>query len=212
MPPPASRTERCARLRISGVALSWITAAALGGCATEFIPSNPPPGFATTYPRQLTLAEPSAHEVVVIINDNTRMIHAGMFVADVLVDPAGSYLATRRRRSDWHHPSLADYVRFQLEDGPRVLLYRFTLDETAWAAMQKRIAHGGSTLPMFCAAKVQNLLSGVGPFRDLPTTWIVTPHALGQQLDRTLYAHADVGSCAWPDGTSCAPVDTAHQR
>lgn len=69
--------------------------------------------------------------MVVVVNYNSPVgNHAGLWAGALLSDPAGSYLAIRARDPAWRGPSLADYVRYQVEDGDRVFFYRFTLPET----------------------------------------------------------------------------------
>lgn len=189
------------------LACACASAVLLAGCATpSIVTQTPAPLFGVTYPRQLSLAEPGPTEVIVVINDNARTVHAGMWVGSQLIDPAGSYFSGHHARSDWHGASLADYVRFQLSDGPQVKLYRFKLPAEAFAQLQSRANRAGGTMPLFCASAVQNLLSGIVPFQSLSNTWLITPHALGERLDAILLQSDTSGACLWPNGASCRPM------
>ncbi len=185
---------------------------ALAGCAhTRSTPQTPAPLIGNGYPEKLGIAEPGPREVVVIINDNTQMVHAGLFAGATLLDPAGSYEGTRRLDPQWPGFSLQDYVRFQLEDGPVVKLYRFTLAPQQFAQIQARVDAAGRAVPFFCAAKVQNMLSGIGPFASVPDAWLVSPGALAEHLDRIIVASQSVAVCTWPDGASCNPRPGAER-
>jgi hypothetical protein len=142
-------------------------------------------------------------EVVVVVNNNIRMVHAGMFAGSALLDPAGSYLHTRREQAAWLGISLQDYVRFQLEDGPEVRLYRFRLAPTSFAVIKARVESAGRTAPLFCAAKVQNMISGVSPFESVPSAWLISPATVGRHLDLIIKNNPQLGMCHWPDGSSC---------
>ncbi|MFT3849018.1 MAG: hypothetical protein QM739_10125 [Propionivibrio sp.] len=181
---------------------------AFAACATSpDIPHSAPPALGGGYPERLEIAEPDALEIVVVINDNVRMQHAGMFAGATLLDPAGSYRSVRSREPDWTGSSLRDYVRFQLEDGPEVRLYRFTLPAARFAQIKMRVDEAGGTVPLFCAAKVQNILSGIAPFESLPTTWLISPVRLSRHLDAIVGPLRLSGACQWPTGASCySPV------
>lgn len=178
----------------------------LGACAqAPSIPQTPPPPIGGDYPEKLDIPAPGQQEVVVVVNDNIKMVHAGMFAADKLLDPAGSYLGARGLEQGWPGTSLQDYVRFQLEDGPVVKLYRFTLPVEAFARIRARVDEAGVTMPFFCAAKVQNILSGVTPFEAVPDAWVVSPATLAYHLDKLVGASVPSGACYWPNGASCNP-------
>lgn len=203
--PEESPDKRCSdRWRAArSLGVSALTLA-LAACAlSPSIPHSAPPSAGDGYPERLGIAEPGAYEVVVVINDNAKMQHAGMFAGATLLDPAGSYLNVRSRETDWPGSSLHDYVRFQLEDGPEVRLYRFTLPATRFALIKTRVDDAGSTVPLFCAAKVQNILSGVEPFESLPTTWLASPVRLSRLLDAVVGPLRLAGDCQWPNGASC---------
>lgn len=179
---------------------------ALGSCAQDAaVRLTPPPAVSGGYPEKLAVAEPESREVIVVVNDNSRMVHAGMFAGDRLFDPAGSYENTRRLDPNWRGVSLEDYLRFQMEDGPVVRVYRFTLPPGQFDRVRARIDGAGRTMPLFCAARVQNVISGIGPFEFLPSTWLASPAALAGQLDAILGGQGVVGACYWPNGASCYP-------
>jgi hypothetical protein len=150
------------------------------------------------------LAEPAANEVVVVINNNAAGgTHSGMFAGTRLSDPSGSYVAERSRDASWPGPSLDDYVRFQLEDGEDVRVYRFRLDQRDFARIDERLRNEGPTAPLFCAAAVQNHLAGVGPFAGIPRVWWTTPSALAERLDALALGRAQAGVCLRPAGEPC---------
>ncbi|HTJ96926.1 MAG TPA: hypothetical protein VL381_05610 [Rhodocyclaceae bacterium] len=181
-----------------------ILGAMLSACSTAArIPHSPSPSFTREYPASLKVAEPGPQEVVVVVNDNIKMNHAGMFAGSFLLDPAGSYKSTRQSQADWLGISLQDYIRFQLEDGPDVQTYRFQLSPDHFAAIKARVDAAGGTMPLFCAAKVQNILSGLAPFESVPNAWLVLPATVAKHLDEVIAADQTVGSCNWPDGSSC---------
>lgn len=150
------------------------------------------------------LAEPGEREVVVVVNYNAPAgNHAGLWAGPLLADPAGSYRTIRARDPAWAGPSLADYVRYQMEDGDRVLSYRFTLPEPAFQAIRSRVGQAGPTTPLFCGAAVQNLIAGVGPFAAVPAVWWSSPAELADHL-APLHGRPDApGVCQWPDGEAC---------
>lgn len=150
--------------------------------------------------------------MIVVINDNARLVHSGMFAAETLLDPAGSYTATRDFDPNWQGISLQDYVRFQLEDGPFVKLYRFTLPPDQFAQIKERVDTAGATMALFCAAKVQNILSGVAPFESVPNAWLVSPATLAHHLDMVIGNPGFAGACYWPNGASCNPRNTQERR
>lgn len=164
-----------------------------------------PPPIGNGYPEQLGILEPGPREVVVVVNNNLKMVHAGMFAGDALLDPAGSYEHSRRLEPGWKGVSLQDYLRFQLDDGPIVNLYRFNLSPEQFAQIKERLDAAGRTMPLFCAAKVQNIISGIGPFESIPDAWIVFPSTLAKYFDAILNTKRITGACLWPNGASCYP-------
>ena len=178
--------------------------ALLAACSsTPPLPYSQPPSVGLIEFDKLGLDEPTNEEVIVVVNNNIKMVHAGMFVGSTLLDPAGSYRETRREQTAWAGISLKDYVRFQLEDGPDVRVYRFTLEPASLAAIRSRVEQAGRTAPLFCAAKVQNMISGVTPFEGVPSAWLISPATVGRHLDRLIKSKPQLGACYWPDGSSC---------
>lgn len=183
----------------------------MASCAPmQSIPQSPPPQIGNGYPERLHIREPGPQEVVVVINDNAQMVHSGMFAADQLLDPAGSYIGTRAMESDWPGTSLQDYVRFQLQDGPVVKLYRFDLPREQFVEVKARIDAAGGTLPLFCAARVQNVISGIEPFESVPNAWLVSPATLAYHLDAIIGRSVFAGACYWPNGASCNPLSAGQ--
>lgn len=156
------------------------------------------------YQNRSYLPDPGPREVVVVVNYNSPAgNHAGLWAGEVLADPAGSYLSVRGRDRSWPGPSLTDYVRYQMEDGNRVLSYRFTLAEEEFAALRQRLHQTGPTTPLFCGAAVQNLIAGIGPFAAVPAVWWSSPAELADHL-APLHGQPDSpGVCRWPDGEAC---------
>lgn len=199
-------TDLCNRTRSLGGVLMTACVLALAACAQiHSIPDTPAPRIGNGYPDHLDVPEPGSREVIVVINDNAKMVHSGMFAADRLLDPAGSYMGTRGLDSHWPGISLQDYVRFQLEDGPVVKLYRFALTAEQFRQIEARVDQAGSTMPLFCAARVQNILSGIGPFESVPNVWLVSPATLADYLDSIIGNREFAGACYWPNGGSCNP-------
>lgn len=202
-------------LRAAVVAI--LLMAGLSACSlTPVVPYSPWPEADAGYPARLTISEPGEHEVVVVINSNIKMVHAGMFAGKMLFDPAGSYESTRREDEGWRGPTLADYIRFQLEDGPDVKLYRFELVPAHFDEVTDKIRESGFTVPLFCAVRVQSVIAGVPPFEALNDSWLMHPAALAVDLDRIIAANAR-GACTWPDGRSCyrrsdAAISSTAQR
>jgi len=179
----------------------------LTSCAQiPLVPHTPAPLIGNGYPEKLDVSEPGPREVVVVVNNNVKMVHAGMFAGEALLDPAGSYEYSRRLESGWKGVSLQDYVRFQLDDGPTVKLYRFSLPLEQFVQIKERLDTAGRTMPLFCAAKVQNIISGIAPFESVPDAWIVFPSTLARYLDAVISTGQMAGVCLWPNGASCYPT------
>ena len=176
----------------------------LSACAMNSpIPLSSPPFLGNDYPKKLAVGEPLSNEVVVVVNTNIKMVHAGMFAGSTLLDPAGSYEGARRQNPQWSGISLQDYIRFQLDDGPSVRLYRFLLSPEQFAKVKARVDKAGGTMPLFCAARVQNIISGITPFESVPDVWLVSPSALANRLDVIIRDNYKSGACYWPNGDSC---------
>ena len=163
------------------------------------------PGRADELPASaIHVQEPAADEVAVVINANATFgNHAGIFVGPRLSDPAGSYAATRRRIAGWVQ-GLADYVRYQTTDGPRIRIYRFRLDPDSLAALASRLPEADRAAPLYCATAVQNAIAGIGPFVGIPSAGWTSPASVARLLDRLLTRLPDGGYCQLPDGTRCA--------
>ena len=152
--------------------------------------------------------EPRANEVVIVINDNApTALHAGMFAGGYLLDPLGAYVPARSLSENWRGPSLVDYVRFEMEDGPRVILYRFTLSRGQFAAIEHSAKDSGFTMPFFCAAKVHNVIAGLSPFHGIRKRFWISPVALARELDPLTSGPRAVGICTWPNGTPCTATE-----
>ena len=152
----------------------------------------------------IKLADPAANEVVIVVNNNSAGgNHAGMFAGARLIDPAGSYLGVRSGDRDWAGPSLADYVSYQMVDGKNIRVYRFALDRPELEAIETRMANAGLTAPLFCAATVQNIIAGVGPFKGLGTVWWTSPSALAGALNPVSHGPGSAGVCVMPDESPC---------
>lgn len=150
------------------------------------------------------LAEPGSREIVVVVNYNSPAgNHAGLWAGDLLADPAGSYLAMRGRDQHWPGPSLTDYIRYQMEDGDRVLSYRFTLPHDQFETIRQRVLQAGPTAPLFCGAAVQNLIAGIGPFARVPAVYWSSPAELADHLAPLHGQPGAPGQCQWPDGAPC---------
>lgn len=157
----------------------------LGGCAEPAFRTDPAEAAAHTVMADAFggIQEPGPHEVVVMINGNAfKGVHAGMFAGGRLYDPSGTYVGKRSEDRSWRKPSLADYVAFQLMDGPDVRLYRFQLDKEDFAGVLDRIEHAGRTMPIYCAVSVRDVLAGIGPFRGIERDGWISPKRLATLL------------------------------
>jgi len=153
---------------------------------------------------EVQLAEPGEHEVVVVINNNAVLgNHAGIFAGARLSDPAGSYRNVGSQLPDWQHARLADYVAYQMVDGLRIRVYRFTLPEPQFAAVVSRLPEADRALPLFCGAAVQNAIAGIGPFHGIEATWWTSPADLAGLLDSLTGTRHAAGVCLWADGRPC---------
>lgn len=190
------------------VAQLVVLAMLLGGCASRAENGEPGHRFGErswdSLRTEIQLAEPAANEVVVVINNNAALgNHAGIFAGERLSDPAGSYKNVRARSPDWQRVSLADYVAYQMDDGLRIQIYRFTLSERQFSDVVARLPEADSALPLFCGAAVQNALAGIGPFAGIDATWWTSPAELARRLEPLTGGAKAVGVCLWPDGLPC---------
>ncbi|MFA5083720.1 MAG: hypothetical protein WC474_14300 [Hydrogenophilaceae bacterium] len=162
------------------------TAILLGGCSEPAFRTDPASAAAHTVKADALagLPEPGPREIVVVINGNAyKGVHAGMFAGSRLYDPSGTYTRARSEDRSWRHATLADYLAYQLADGPDVRVYRFELSEADFATILARIGHAGWTLPTDCANSVRDALAGVGPFRSLEIDGWISPKRLAAKLD-----------------------------
>ena len=178
----------------------YLVLACLGACSQ--LPPAPEPAQALAPARRL--AQPSELEVAIVVNNNAiGGSHAGMFAAGRLSDPSCSYVSLRSRDPAWPGVSLDDYVRFQLEDGENVRIYRFRLAARDFAVIDERIRNESITPPLFCAAAVQNHIAGVGPFSGIATVGWTSPSALAERLDALVGARDTAAACVRPSGVPC---------
>src|SRR5574337_2213897 len=184
--------------RFSAVALAAL--AACGHSPPRLRPDDMASLWAVRYQNQDALPDPGAQEVVVVVNYNSPVgNHAGRRAGALLSDPAGSYLALRAWDPTWHGPSLADYVRYQMEDGDRVFIYRFTLSAPAFEIIRQRMLRAGPATSLFCGSAAQHLIAGLGPFAAVPSALWSSPAQLADHL-APLQGHPDApGICVWPD-------------
>lgn len=190
----------CASREILLTALC-IAAALLAGCATTPYAESRQGRWPLVPAR---LPDPAPNEVVIAINMNSAVgTHAGMFVGSLLSDPAGMYRQARSEDPKWKGPTLADYVRFQMEDGDRVLAFRFLMEQRDADAIAARVREHGWGMPLYCAADVQNQIAGIGPFRTVKPVGWTTPAVLGEELHHLANGTLRLGACVWPDGQVC---------
>ena len=57
--------------------------------------------------------------------------------------------------------------------------------------------------PLFCAAGVQNLIAGVGPFAAIDPVYWTSPASLADLLDGLRNGPAAPGVCVMPDNRPC---------
>jgi hypothetical protein len=194
---------------LRGLAIVAVTVVLLSACATEIWPpeqsAQPSGEVRELHPISVKLAEPADDEVVVVVNVNFVLgNHTGMFVGPLLSDPAGNYKAARAQDPDWNkQTTLEDYVRFQMDDGVRILIYRFKVEPQDRDTITARVKSFGIGMPLFCAADVDNQIAGVGPFKTLaPVGWI-SPVGLAERLRPLVDGPAPLGVCERADGVPC---------
>lgn len=193
------------------------TALLLGGCSEPAFRTDPTSVAAHTVKADILagIREPGLREVVVVINGNAyKGVHAGMFAGSRLYDPSGTYTRARSEDRAWRHASLADYLAYQLADGPDVRVYRFDLTEPDFATLLARIDHAGWTMPTDCANSVRDALAGVGPFSSLEIDGWISPKRLAAKLDSlavTAPAPAPVVQAKAPAPSPREPARPASQ-
>jgi len=158
----------------------------LGGCSEpEFRTDYTRAALRTVSAESLSdMREPGPRELVVVINGNAfKGAHAGLFAGARLYDPSGTYTRTRSEDKAWRGPRLADYLAYQLADGPDVRMYRYTLDTFDFDLIQGRISRAGWTMPTDCGKSVRDALAGIGPFDTLKNDGWISPKRLASLLD-----------------------------
>lgn len=179
--------------------LLFVFAPLLSACA-----DNPATHRSAVPPNLERLAEPGAREVVVVVNANSFAgSHAGMFAGARLYDPSGTYVGVRSQDGAWRHPTLADYVKYHLRDGPDVRIHRFPMAQAEFDLVLTRIENAGWTMPMFCARDVQDVLAGVGRFKRLETGKWTSPVRLSERLEEIEPTNVVAGPCGTPDAQPC---------
>jgi RHS repeat-associated protein len=132
-------------------------------------------------------------DVDIIVNNNGIVgTHVGLIVKtegkpdeDVLYDPGGSFEPSKRGTGDGLYGSdvnVNEYVNFQFQDGPDVKAFHFDTNSEEDDQIRDRIDAADGVMGGFCAITSSNVLQGVGPFRDLGTSW--TPAGVGEEAER----------------------------
>jgi uncharacterized protein RhaS with RHS repeats len=132
-------------------------------------------------------------DVDIIVNNNGIVgTHVGLVVKtegkpdkDVLYDPGGSFEPTKRGTGDGLYASdvhVDEYVNFQFKDGPDVKAFHFDTTSEEDDQIKARIDAADGVMGGFCAITSSNVLQGIGPFRDLGTSW--TPAGMGEEAAR----------------------------
>jgi RHS repeat-associated protein len=134
----------------------------------------------------LSYIDPLGLATTVVINNNGWLGHAGVVVGSgknaVLFDPGGSYHQKEKGSGDalyGRDVNLQDYIKFQKDDGPDVQIYTFSTTREEENQIKQNIEDGGC-VPLRCAKCTSGVLSGIGPFKNLPST--LTPSGLGKEL------------------------------
>lgn len=148
-------------------------------------------GYAYVGGRLLRYLDPFGLETTIVINNNAPIIglHAGAFIGDQVYDPGGHYLQDRLAQyGENFKPSLADYIRYQQEDGSDVQTYTFSTSKKEESQILNRIDSSPTEAGGACATSVRDNLSGVGPFKDLSKSGFFpsTPSGLGSDLKNLL--------------------------
>lgn len=132
--------------------------------------------------------DPFGLETVVIINNNGMFgSHVGYFIRGFLSDPGGHYQIDRNYECGCDNvPSIDDYIKYQKEDGPEVITLRFNTTREEENEILKRDVEGSTVGGGLCATNARNMLSGIGPFKNLSTTFFETPNGLYKSLKEIL--------------------------
>jgi RHS repeat-associated protein len=100
----------------------------------------------------------------------------------VLYDPAGSYRAATRGSGDalsGSDANLNSYTKYQTSLGSTVNTYRFNTTPAQERQIADRIEERGGAAPCFCSSAVSDVVTGIGPFRDVGS---IFPGKLENQL------------------------------
>ena len=139
------------------------------------------------------------YSIIIIVNDNYPItgMHVGFYLYNakkaLIFDPGGSY---RPQNSDpalnvnprcnylWvpEHGNLTDYMKYQTDDGPDVRSFWFQLSLDEYTTIVDRVESTHFWDPGECSDGVQEVLSGVGPFKSLP--YSRTPAGLARELKK----------------------------
>ena len=127
----------------------------------------------------------------IVINNNAPIIgsHAGGFIGNQVYDPGGHYLQDRMAQyGENFKPTLADYIKYQKEDGSDVQTYTFPTSKKDEADILNRIDTSPTESGGACATSVRDNLSGIGPFKDLSKSGFLpsTPSGLDSDLKKLL--------------------------
>jgi len=133
---------------------------------------------------------------VIITRDSGWGSHAAIFIdrngSNFLYDSSGSYhppkkcgceLGSSRIGTNIEQIAMTDYVRYHRNAGSSVEIYRFNTSSEEEAEIMNRADEQGGGLGFSCAADTSSVLSGIGPFKSLRTTWF--PGNLANQLKST---------------------------
>lgn len=136
----------------------------------------------------VNLSDPTGLVTSVIVTfDHGFGSHAAVYVdngADpVLYDPGGSYRSGQRGSGDaftGSEANLLDYLIYQHRSGSDVLVLNFATTPQEEAQIASAIDDLGGQMKGLCASGVSDVLTGIGPFKDLRHTFL--PGHLARQL------------------------------
>jgi hypothetical protein len=94
----------------------------------------------------------------------------------LLYDPAGTYVAPNgpRVQTDFHsgdEAALLPYIQYHESNDGKGTVRVYTLDTTPEqeSEIASRAFELGNTRPGYCADRVQRVISGIGPFANVPS-------------------------------------------